>query len=333
MVDVFVFSDSAKVKKTTESVKSSKNFPVSVFGISALKKIIKKLDSPVLVYLDCSGMDHVLYDNIRFLTKKENVFFGVIDLKKTVYDISDLFFLGAVDYIGAMDLTEEFTEKRFRTILQYINKFRKSSEHGVRKTETEKQKDFTYKIAKTGWDEIKSGKEYTFQIMYIELDGAKDIEKNYTKKNLHEALSTFFGYINRHVSNFAGKMWIWKDLGGIALFPFNGKECRSAYAGFLMYLYKNLHDIEESKFPNFISFRIAIHLGNVVYSKNDTGNVISDTINSVFHIGVKFADPGNCYITGDVHKFLPAKLNSFFTLTGYFEGREIYKMKRPVFTR
>jgi hypothetical protein len=332
-VDVFVFSDSPKIKKLLDSAPRSKNFDVSVYPIEDIKKIVKKPEQPIFVYIDCGGLDHELYTHIGFLSKKENVWFGVIDTKGSVYDVAELFFLGAVDYIGSMDLTEDFTETRFRSILKYINKFRKMADVVAQKPAKQGNHNHAYKIAKTGWDEIEAGKEYTFQIMFIELDGAKDIEKKYAKKHFLEALSAFHGYINKYISNFQGKIWVWKDLGGIVLFPFNGKECKSVTAGFIIYLYKLLHDVEESRFPNFISFRTAVHLGNVVYAKKETGNVISDTINTVFHIGKKFAEPGCFYITDEVYEFMPQQLNHYFIPAGKFEGREIYRMKRPLFLR
>jgi hypothetical protein len=332
-VDVFVFTDNPKLKKAIESASKSKNFRISIFPVDSIKKSVKSGGNPILAYIDCTGLDPDLTNHVKFLSKKENVLVGIIDQKKSAYDVAELFFLGAVDYIGAMDLSEYFTETRFRSVLKYVKNFRKDSEVTHKSTVPHDRREHDHKIARAGWDEIEPGKEYTFQIMFIELDGEKDLEKKYTKKHVHEALSVFTSYINRYITNFQGKIWIWKDLGGIVLFPFNGKECKSVTAGFVIYIYKFLHDVEESHFPNFISFRMAIHLGNVIYAKKETGNIISDTINTVFHIGKKFAEPGRFYITSEVMNYIPPELNQYFLPAGEFEGKSLYRMKKPHFTR
>ena len=123
---------------------------------------------------------------------------------------------------------------------------------------------------------------------------------------------------------------MWLQYGGIALFPFNGRECESVYCGFRIMLYKLMHDVEESLFPNFISFRIALLLGNITYQDNDTGNVISDSINTIFHLGRKHAEKGNFYITEEILQFTPKSLLKFFTPIGNFEDISLYKMRRPI---
>jgi hypothetical protein len=332
-VEVFVFSDSTRLKKLIDAAPRSRNFPVALFPVGEIRSRIKKPEKQVFVYIDCAGLDHELYAHLSYLAKKENVWFGIIDARGSVYDVAELFFLGAVDYIGAMDISEDFTETRFRAVLKYVAKYRKASEMPSRASAKSVNHERPYRIARTGWNEIETGKEYTFQIMFIELDGARDIEKRYTKKNLQDALAVFYSYIKKYVTTFQGRIWFWKDLGGIVLFPFTGRECKSVTAGFIIYLYKLLHDVEESRFPNLISFRMAIHMGNVVYAKKETGNVISDTINTVFHIGQKFASPGCFYITDEIQAYMPPQLVHYFVPAGRFEDRAVFSMKHPIFAR
>jgi hypothetical protein len=97
-----------------------------------------------------------------------------------------------------------------------------------------------------------------------------------------------------------------------------------------MFLSKHLYDVEYSPFPQLISFRSVIHIGNTVYHTQETGSVISDTLNSVFHIGQKFAKPANLYVTADAIQYAHDPLKRYFLSDGDFEGVKMYRMRRPL---
>ncbi|MBN1797288.1 MAG: hypothetical protein JW822_01835 [Spirochaetales bacterium] len=322
---VIVFSSNSNL---VDSIKA-KNMEVAVYTPPQMNKIINNSNDLLLVYIDSSSFNDKLQKKISFLTSKEKVYFGVLDPDNTIKDVAELYFAGAVDYISKNQLKSEFNEKRFKRVFQYLEHFRIDyrQEIEIQKTITKNIKHIT---AEKGWQEIVPGAEYTFSIMFIELDGKYDMEKIFGKKNLEVALSVFRKYLERNISHFGGRIWMWFQFGGIALFPFNGRECESVYCGFRIMLYKLMHDVEESLFPNFISFRIALLLGNVTYQDNDTGNVISDSINTIFHLGRKHAATGNFYVTEEILQYAPKPLQAFFTPADNFEGIPIYKMRRPV---
>lgn len=91
-----------------------------------------------------------------------------------------------------------------------------------------------------------------------------------------------------------------------------------------------MHDVEESFFPNFISFRLALHLGNLRYQEKNTGDVIADSINSICHLGRKYTEPGNFDMTEEVYNYSPLKLKRFFKNAGDFESHSIRRMRRPL---
>ena len=93
-------------------------------------------------------------------------------------------------------------------------------------------------------------------------------------------------------------------------------------------LFKHLYDIEESSFPNLISVRLALHVGNVMYYPNQTDQVISDTLNRTFHLGQQHTAPGAFAITEDAFAYYPKELRSFFVAAGEFEDRNVMRMKR-----
>ena len=155
------------------------------------------------------------------------------------------------------------------------------------------------------------------------------MEKSYGAKNLSLAILSFRTYIEGFVKRFGGKLWMWFSFGGIVLFPFNAKVCQALTCGFRLMLFKHLYDIEGSHFPHFLSFRMVLQIGNTPYTEQNTGHIVSDSLNSIFHLGQQFVPPGNFCVTEEVVQFGHSALRSFFVAAGTFEGRQILRMRRP----
>jgi hypothetical protein len=124
-------------------------------------------------------------------------------------------------------------------------------------------------------------------------------------------------------------MWIWTRFGGIVLFPFSGADCPALSCLFRLVLFRHLYDVEGSQFPNFLSFRLALMIGNLTYTQRNVGSVVADSLNSVFHLGTQFAKPGQFYVTDDVLRFGHPALKGYFLEAGNFEGRRILRMRMP----
>jgi hypothetical protein len=307
----------------------AKNLDSEIHAPEQMTKIINKSSEPLLVYIDASSFKEKLQKKITFLTGKEKVFCGILDPGSEVSNVADLYFLGAVDYLDKNEIKANFSPKRFKKVFQYLEQFRIAYREEVELQKTVPKKH-DYITVEKGWKEIVPGREYTFSIMFIELDGKNEMEKIFGKKNLEVAISIFRKYLERNISYFGGRIWIWFQFGGIALFPFDGKDCESVYCGFRIMLYKLVHDVEESLFPNFTSFRVALLLGNVTYQENNTGEVISDSINTIFHMGRNHAEPGNFYVAKNILQFAPKPLLEYFVPADNFEGIPVCKMRRPV---
>lgn len=327
-MEIYFFTDNKTLVKRLSHLKASRKYKVSVFGVSELKKACRACRDRLLVYLDISSFDTGYKKETRFLAKKENISYGIIDPGGTIKDAAQCFFTGAVDYIRKIDKDTGFDEKRFSQVLHYMTKYRRDYNDGLADIKKSVKKKSNYKIPKNGWEGIKSGNEYAFTIMFIEIDGEKELEKKYGSKNYKKALSTFINYIKKHISVFNGRIWFWLSGGGIILFPFDGISCPAVLCGFRLRIYKQIYDVEESLFPSSISFRIALHIGNFLYFTGDTGEIISETINSLFHIGKNFAEPDNFYITDEVFSYAPVQLKEYFIHAGQFEGRRILRMKQ-----
>jgi len=185
-----------------------------------------------------------------------------------------------------------------------------------------------YLLSGSDWSGVVTGREYTFCMMFIELDGKEQMEKNYGAQNLSLALTSFRKHIEGFVKPFGGRLWIWYSFGGLLLFPFNGDNCPALTCAFRLMLFKHFYDIEGSHFPHFLSFRLVLHIGNTPYVETDTGNVVSEGLNAIFHLGQQFAEAGCCYATEEVLRFGHPALHPYFVDCGLYEGRKILRLRR-----
>ena len=291
-MEVLFFTDSPEVEKIL-----SKNRLV-FRGLRQLRSHLAGLTEPGLVYVDAASWKGSPENLIASAGKSKYAFLGIIDSNGSIKSPMPLMHRGIVDYIGQKDMAAELNRVHCAKVVAYIKRYRSDFRMPSPLTKKKTANGEEYIPVAGGWREVKLGKKHTFAIVFIELDEREEMEKRYGNKNLRNALLVFRKYVEKNVLAFGGKMWIWSQYGGILLFPFTAGECNAVLCAFRIVMYKFLHDVEESHFPNFISFRIAGHLGNLVYQEKNKGEVVSDSLNTIFHLGQEFAEPGCFYLTG-----------------------------------
>jgi hypothetical protein len=167
--------------------------------------------------------------------------------------------------------------------------------------------------------------------MYTELDLHSDWKKKSGKLHLDKVGTDFHNFIERWVTPINGRIWMWEQFGGLVLFPFDGTNCEALLTCFKLMLNRTIISTEEFSYDILLSYRIALDIGNTVYKKRgETGTVISDTVNFLFHLGKRFADPGKLYLTDNVAAFIPSGLRDYFVPAGDFEGKTLQRMRLPV---
>ncbi len=318
---IVVFSNTKNIEKTFAAAVKGKKHAVQVFPAKELKKNAKSAAAGTLVYADVSSLGKPeVPQAIKLLAKLEGVLFGIIDPKGTITDIADLFHSGASDYLGAACLKKGVDQKR----LDQIMKFKQVE--AADDTLAAVKKD--YIISGRDWKNIKQGQEYTFYFMFIELDN-KNALKGLAPEVLDEITETFRQYVEDSVAPMNGRIWMWMHFGGLVLFPFDGKKCEIIEAALRLMVNRKLMSAEMIQLDINLSYRIAMHVGNTVYkSKGETGEIVSDSINSVFHLGQKYAEPNSFFVTNDIFMHLPSSLMNYYIPAGEYEGRNIFRMKR-----
>ena len=330
-MEILVFSDSRKADTYFKIKGKSAEFGKPQFyARKELNKVLKETESETLVYLDLSGLETPQITRyMRTLSRSDSLFYGLLDPLNKINDVAHLFHGGAVDYVDKTSIKKGIDLQRLKQIIGYLS----DTGRVLAQTGEEKSREaIKSKYISSGhdWKDIAPGREYTFCLMFVELDGAVEMERMYGRDTLAKALGSFRKYVESLVGSFNGRIWIWSGFGGVILFPFNLEKSDALKCGFRLMLVKHLYDVEESVFPNFISFRLALSIGNLLYTEVGTGHVISDSLNHIYHLGQQFAEPGNFYISEEVLLISHTAFLRFFVEAGDFDGKKIFTMRLPI---
>ncbi len=296
-----------------------KDASVEYIEIAKLKNDIASLSAGSLVYVDISigklGEEKKI---IKLFEEQKQILWGIIDPKGIIKDPADLFHRGGADYLGTEFVKSPVAVSR----LLRVASFRTIEVP----EEASNENASSYIPSGSDWSTVNEGKEYTFCLMYFEMDNQAELKKNASDKQLKERSQIVHDFLERTIAPLKGRVWIWSGFGGLVLIPFDGEKCEAVLAAVRMQINRTIISTEECRLGLTVSYRIAMHLGNTVYrSRGETGTIISDSINSLYHLGQKFARPGDLLLTEEMERFIPAGIRDLFVNTGVYEGRCIYK--------
>ena len=304
---------------------------VEVHPLAYMRRVLPTLEAGLLVYADVSGLSDIeRARTIALLAKTDGLLFGLIDPAGKVSDVANLFHAGAVDYIGKEFRRTGLPAKRLERVLAFA---------GARRPRAQPPQPEQSPSVADGWAGVVPGEERPFAFLLVEVDGADEMKRRYGQENLSHALSTFRAFIERLVAQHDGRIWMWTGFGGLALFPLRAAEAHARWepssgsspvvCGLRIALSRIFFDVEESPLPSRLSFRMALSTGHTYYHENDTGRIVSDAINSIFHLGRRFVRAGQFMLTAEACENAPPPIRGLLQPAGVFEGRRIFRMQIP----
>ncbi len=321
---ITIFSDRKNISKPFEKLLKARGCSVKFSPVKDFSAAVKAFHAEDLFYLDISSVnetDRKKFYNLIYKTKNARI--GIIDPDNSVADIAELFHNGIADYIGKGIFSTGITLKRIQKVYEY-----RPIDGGDPVCEKEDNRVRNYILSGNDWSQINPGKEYTFCFMFIELDNFSDMKKTAGAERARVITEAFHKFIAQYISPINGRIWMWMEHSGVILFPFDGKNCDAVLASFKLMLNRYLINMIDLTMDYFYSYHIVLHIGNTVYrERGETGTIVSDSINSIFHLGQKYAEDGNFYLTDEMEPYIPAGLCDYFVYSGEFEGRKLLRMK------
>ena len=317
---VYLFS---KARQTTLQAigKGASGVAMEAFPLDSLDRTLPAIAKWSVVYIDMASVGpKERAKRIAAIDEHPDILFGIVDLHGDVADPASLFHLGAVDYVGKSGFAGGISAKRLASVLAFARRGRPEMTGGTDDLESD-----------AGWSEIVEGREYSFIFLYVGVDGSEELKRRYGQEELGRAMATFRAFIERCVKPCEGRMWLWNGFGGVVLFPLGDHNGAPVACAFRIQLLRPFYDVEDCPLPNALSFRMALSLGAMVYREKKTGAILSDALNSVFHLGQKFTEPGRFTLTADVLRLAPESLKDFCVPAGTFEGKKIFRVRSPLY--
>ena len=303
-----------------------------------------------LTYIDVSGLAAAEIKKTLTQIKKscKNSQWGIIDSKGSIKDPSSLFFDGASDYLGAAILktSDGSDAKRLKEALQWrtalagsalMNSSVSSDTDGEKKPDalTENFLKSGVKLpaasAFPGWKKMQTGKSMPFYLFYCALQGKVPLDSRLEGKVLTQTHKKFLTLLSAKLKDAEGLLWM--DTGKDCLFLIPPKaKCAEAVikASMGMIASSPLFVLETLNITIPANFVFALHYGSISYKPpGKTGTVVSDAVNSVFHLGAKRAEPGRLTISGSLPgASIPKSCFDIFAPCGEYEGRKIWQTKK-----
>lgn len=326
MKKIILITRNDRVKQAFSGISKSPSFSLRI--VSSGKNA--RQDPETFRYLDVSGMGPAELEEWMEAVAKIGCPWGILDPDGTIDDVAELFHRGACDYLP-LKSAKNLKVGRIRQAFDFFSTGKKrdngkeqpaSKDGGCVSAPAEE-----YSLS---WSNVKSGKKYSFCIMYAELLPSREVQGRSGAKYQEEIQSAFHNLISREAGLYNGKVWMWNDWGGLVLFPFDGQKYDTILMAMRLLLNRVPISIEAGPFNSVFDFRLALHIGATKYKdRGQTGTIVSDDINFIFHLGKNKLESGYLYLTDSFFPLVTDELKGLFKDQGLYEGHRIYRMGSP----
>lgn len=325
MTKVVLISDNTQLKVAFRPVSKSKKYRFEHINWSQWRSRNTESNNQ-LFYFDIDEFTET--ELKRQLTNAQRLHspWGIIDNSGRIEDVAQLFHQGGCDYIN----TQRHGTVKVKRIQQVLSYHQQRSRAGISETEQVcRPKEHSAPPAKD-WKSVVSGQEYTFCFMYIELLPSKEWSRKSGDSHQEQMQNAFHDLIENRIDSHDGRIWMWNEWGGLVLFPYDGDNRDALVLATRLILNRVILSIEGGPFQTLIDYKIALHLGATPYQdRGNTGKIVSDDVNFIFHLGTKYAEPNRVYLTSQVRDAVDSDLKTLLEPDGDFEDKQIYILDSP----
>ena len=336
MIYIFSTKNDAALKRSLGLKADKKTGWVELFTQIPIKHTFTAND---LVYLDISGFNPADYKKSLTAIKKSPCVWGIIDPKGAAEDPASFFFEGAVDYIGPGLIKAGLNKKRFTNAISWASD--KKAPAGD-KSSTAKKLEPEAKAEKSklpagkfeGWKSIRAGTTGHFFFLYVSLSGKSNLRAKIGENAFSIVKKRFRDVLQHWFAEAEALLWMETEDASLLLVPPNTANARAAIHGALrMILNSRVISFEKFSLSVPVDFTFAMHYGKTSFqAPGKTGTVISESVNFIFHLGTKKAEPGRLSISDEVpEELLGNGLKDLFIDDGDFQGARVKHSKRFVY--
>ncbi len=273
--------------------------------------------------------DSVMYIDFGSLPKKaaqelvsslgasRSVHWAVLDRSRSWSDPAALFHAGAIDYLGPEAAEGTVNPARLALIESFIER---SDSRVIKSRKAHRQATLP------PWDCLVEGKAYDMLILYLGIWDADGMRVRLGENRFTRFKSSVLNLAASLIQEHGGILWITDDRSCLALFPpeaLNGlfTSCMSTLAGMRLISYEQFRLEQE---VGWLSF--CFQTASVPWQKpGQTGKIISDALNYIYHLGRKFLRPCVIDLVDDTITELAPRLAALLKDAGSFESRPVHR--------
>lgn len=283
------------------SVKSMEILP-----LSSLKRSVKAKSADGFIFIDSGDSESLACKRARELSAMD-ISFGVVDSAGVITDPAALFFSGALDYIGPALLKKGVDAKRLMMAVKMA---------GNADGESSTMHAFP------GWQNLADGAEFRFVFCYASISDQAGLHAKIGEKRLAALKDSFSGYLSKVFSESSGLVWMKDQTGVLILFPESAPGKSPIRLAFETEFNRLLIGYEIFGIEVPLGFKFVFHAGSTEWRKPGmTGNIVSEDVNYIYHLAVKFAEDNRITVSDPCSPWLPEPIADFFTIGKNYEGK------------
>lgn len=270
-----------------------------------------------IVFLDAAALPkRALAEAMDRLSSSRHLRWAIIDRTRILKDTALVFHLGGCDYIGA-DAEEGSID------LQRLDRaalFASRMDPDTRAHHSHRSHGSTF----PGWDALEEGKSYELLILFASIADAEGLRTRLGETRFARLKASAQALAASIAHDAGGLLWITDDRSFLLLFQPDTcsqvmNSCLKVLANMRLISFEQFRLDQES-----VSLSFSLRRAVLPWQKpGQTGTVIADALNYIFHLGRRFTPPGTIDLVDGLGSELPPRLASRLENAGDFEGRSI----------
>ncbi len=304
---------------------TSKDFEHSFLQpIEPIKNWFSILEPGDIVYLD---LDDVLIEHraevLKSLAKRcktRSCLWGIWDAFNVLDDVADIFFNGASDYVCAKLGLKAIGPKRIAQIAKWRNFQPTSADQALAKAAGHSKKA----SRELAWDKIKKGQIVEVYLVYFSIFEGRELKRQMGDSHYNNLIERMARLIQKKLLPLDALLWM-KGEGNLLFLVQSGHSRIEDFIEILLHLCldMNIDSFEQLALSFALPLVCAIHRGSLPFAPTgQTGTLISEDVNYIYHFGEKGAEKNRITISSDASPLLSKEVQHLFAPAGPFEGKE-----------
>lgn len=299
-------------------------FTVSDFMLLPLSELDDLMTNPSadeIVYLDAGSFNRKTWEEIiPRLSAGQRMNWAVVDRGQVLPDPAAVFHAGGLDYAGRDSPDGFISDKRIDAVMGYAESRLQADRPSNSRHHNQRQRQAVF----SGWDQLAEGKEYEFLMLFIGLCDADGLHTRLGDTRFAKLKASVVSVAETLASERDGVVWISDGQCILELFRADSAtrvvtSCIRILANMELVSYEQLRLDQETVYLSFSLCR-----ASVPWQKpGNTGTIVADSINYIYHLGRKFTPPGVIDLVDDLVASLPPRIAECVISVGSFEGKTV----------